>query len=177
MAYEADRVVVELLAENDQFDAATKASAANFSKSMGDIQSSGAAAEKGVSQFSSALKENRAQMNNSRIGMMEFQHIARGVSDQFASSGLSTQLFTSHIGELSEAVVLSGGAFGKIGAFLQGPWGIALTLATTAVATLIGEHLNAKDATDKHVHSVDDLIKKLQDQDAEAHNQAEANKI
>lgn len=148
MAYEADRVVVELLAQNDQFDAATKASAANFSKSMGDIQSSGAAAEKGVGQFSSALKENRLTMNQSRIGMMEFQHIARGVSDQMAAGAPPIQIFTQHLGMMSEAVALSGGAFGKLGGFLMGPWGIALTLATVVGGKLLEHFLTEKDTLD-----------------------------
>jgi hypothetical protein len=145
MAYEADKVVVELIAQNDQFDAATKASAANFQQSMSGIQASGTAAEKGVGQFSSALKENRLAMNQSRIGMMEFQHIARGVSDQIAAGAPLTQVLTQHVGMLGEAVALSGGAFGRFGAFLMGPWGVALTLATVAGSKLLQHFLTEKD--------------------------------
>lgn len=150
MAYEADSVVVSLIAENAQFDAATKASAQNFQQSMAGIQSTGAAAEKGVGQFSSALKANRLEMNQSRIGMMEFQHIARGVSDQIAAGAPATQILTQHLGMLGEAVALSGGAFGKFGEFLMGPWGIALTLATVVGGKLLASHLDGAAAADKH---------------------------
>ena len=148
MAVEADSVVVELIAQNAQFDAAAKASATNFQQSMGTIQSSGAAAEGAVGQFSSALKENRLAMNQSRIGMMEFQHIARGVSDQIAAGAPLTQVLTQHIGMLGEAVALSGGAFGKLGGFLMGPWGIALTLATVVGGKLLQHFLTEKDTLD-----------------------------
>lgn len=156
MAYEADRVVVELLAQNEQFDAANKSSAANFQRDMSGIVSSGAKAEAGVARFSGALKENRLAMNQSRIGMMEFQHVARGVTDQMAVGAPVTTILTSHLGELSEAVVLSGSAFGKLGAFLQGPWGIALTLSTVVVAKLITTLLNQKGA-------VGELVDKLKE--------------
>jgi hypothetical protein len=146
MAVEADSVVVTLLAENEQFDAASKASATNFQQSMSSIQTSGKAAEGAVGQFSSALKENRLAMNQSRIGMMEFQHIARGVSDQMAAGAPPVQIFTQHLGMLSEAVALSGGAFGKVGAFLGGPWGVALTLATVVGAKLITNLVSQKDS-------------------------------
>lgn len=154
MAENADSVVVELIAQTDQFDAAARSSATNFSKSMSDIQSAGAGAEKGVSQFSSALKENRLEMNNSRVGMMEFQHIARGVSDQLAAGAPLTQVLGQHMAMLGEAVALSGGAFGKLGAFLGGPWGIALTLATTLAVGLISKHREQAD-------SLDDVYDKL----------------
>jgi hypothetical protein len=156
MAFEADRVVVELIAQNEQFDAATKASSQNFQQSMAGIKTTGAQAEAGVGQFSSALKANRLEMNQSRIGMMEFQHIARGVSDQIAAGAPPTQILTQHLGMLGEAVALSGGAFGAFGEFLMGPWGLALTFATVVGAKLLVNLLDQKNALDE---AFDKLVK------------------
>jgi hypothetical protein len=163
MAAEADKVVVELVAENAKFDAAVKQSAAGYQQGMRQIETAGAGAEKAHGRLT-------ASVGNSRIAMMEFQHIARGTADQIAAGAPLTQVLAQHMGMLGQAVSLAGGTFGKFGAFLGGPWGLALTVAAAGVATLILRH---KEETD----TVDSLIKKLQEHHDKTALNAEANDI
>jgi hypothetical protein len=153
MAAEADAVVVTLLAENAQFDAATKASAASYTQGMKQIETAGAGAERAHGRLT-------ASVGNSRIAMMEFQHVARGMSDQLAAGASPTQALAMHVGMLGQAVSLAGGSFGKVGMFLSGPWGLALTVATTAVLSLVASHLKEEDSLD----STFDKLKKHKEQ-------------
>lgn len=163
MAAEADRVVVELVAENTKFDAAVRQSAAGYQQSMKQIETSGGAAE-------TSHKRLTASVGNSRIAMLEFQHIARGTADQIAAGAPLTQVLAQHMGMLGQAISLAGGAFGRVGAFLSGPWGLALTVAAAGVATLIMRH---KEETD----TVEGLLKKLQEHHDKAVLNAQANDI
>jgi hypothetical protein len=89
-----------------------------------------------------------ASVGNSRIAMLEFQHIARGTADQIAAGAPLTQVLAQHMGMLGQAVTLAGGSFGKVGAFLGGPWGLALTVAAAGVATLIMRHKEETDTVE-----------------------------
>jgi hypothetical protein len=107
---------------------------------------------------------------NSRIAMMEMQHVARGAADQFAAGAPISQIFAQHLGMVAQAGSFAQGSLGKFGAFLGGPWGIALTLATVLLTKLVLGH---KDASE----SVDDLVDKMRKQHDEALSQEEANRI
>jgi hypothetical protein len=163
MAVEADRVVVELIAKNDQFDANVRASSTAYSKGMKDIETAGAGAEKAHGRLT-------ASVGNSRIAMLEFQHIARGTADQIAAGAPLTQVLAQHMGMLAQAVSLAGGAFGKVGAFLGGPWGLALTVAAAGVATLIMRHHDEAD-------TLEDVIKKRQKHRDETELSAKADEM
>jgi hypothetical protein len=141
MAAEADRVVVELIAKNDQFDANVRQSSAAYQRGMKDIETAGMGAEKAHGRLT-------ASVGNSRIAMLEFQHIARGTADQIAAGAPLTQVLAQHMGMLGQAVTLAGGSFGRVGAVLGGPWGLALTVAAAGVATLIMRHKEETDTVE-----------------------------
>ncbi|MGJ0508935.1 MAG: hypothetical protein ACR652_17765 [Methylocystis sp.] len=156
MAVEADKVVVSLIADNAQFDAANKASAQQFQQIMRAIQSAGKGAEAGVAQFSSALKENRLEFNQSRVAMMEWQHIGRGFADQLAAGAPLTQAFAQHIGMIGQAMSLSAqnagetqSVFAKFAGFLGTGWGIAATFALVGIIKLIQAHKSEGDALEE----------------------------
>jgi hypothetical protein len=98
---------------------------------------------------------------NSRIAMMEMQHVARGAADQFAAGAPISQIFAQHLGMVAQAGSFAQGSLGKFGAFLGGPWGIAITLATVVLAKLVFSH---KDAAE----SVDGLVDKMREQAKQA---------
>lgn len=148
MAYEADKVVVELIAKNDQFDANVRASSAAYSQGMKEIETSGTAAE-------TSHKRLTASVGNSRIAMLELQHVVRGSAGQIAAGAPLTQVLAQHMAMLAQAVTLAGGAFGKLGAFLGGPWGLVLTIAVAGIATLISKHHDEAD-------TLEDVIRKKQ---------------
>lgn len=146
MAYEADRVVVSLVADNSNFDSNVRSSATAYQQSMGAIETAAGGAEKAHGRMTLAA-------NNNRIAMLELQHVVRGSADQFAAGAPVTQIFAQHIASIGEAAALAGSGLGKIGAFLSGPWGLALTAATALVVTLISKHK-------EEAETLDDLIEK-----------------
>jgi hypothetical protein len=175
MPANADSVVVELIAKNDQFDANVKSSSAIYQQSMGQIETAAGGAEKAHGRMTLA-------MNNNRIAMLEFQHIARGTTEQLAAGAPLTQALAQHLGMLGEAVGLAGGAFGSFGALLSGPWGLAVTAAVGALGILISKHKEETDTLDSAIkkrakhreeaalnqqadeawgHTIDGLIEKL----------------
>jgi hypothetical protein len=108
--------------------------------------------------------------NNSRIALMEVQHVARGAADQFAAGTPLVQIFSQHVAQLGQAAGYAGSSLGKFGAFLGGPWGIALTLATVILTKLTLGH---KDAG----KSVEDLVEKMRDEAGQASDNAKATEI
>jgi hypothetical protein len=141
MAANADSVVVELIAKNDQFDANVRQSSAAYQQGMRQIETAAGGAEKAHGRMTLA-------MNNNRVAMLEFQHIARGTADQLAAGAPLTQVLAQHMGMLGQAVGLAGGSLGSLGAFLSGPWGLALTVAATGIAMLIARHKDESDTVE-----------------------------
>lgn len=179
MAYEADKVVVSLVADNAQFDQASKKSADTFAAATGQISKSASTAEvvldnlkrkmadalsAGDTTKANALNAQIAKLEgalgavtqatgNSRIAMMEWQHIGRGMADQFASGAPLAQVFAQHIGMIGQATALSAGsagkaegAFAKFASFLGTGWGIAATFALVGIIKLIQAHKEEGDA-------------------------------
>jgi hypothetical protein len=108
--------------------------------------------------------------NNSRIALMEVQHVARGAADQFAAGTPLIQIFSQHMAQLGQAAGYAGSSMGKFGEFLGGPWGIALTLATVVLGKLAFGHKDAE-------KSVGDLVDKMRDQAAQSAKNAQADDI
>jgi hypothetical protein len=167
MAYEADRVVVELLAKTDELDAPIKQSATNFDASMNKIASSATKAEAVVT---GAHKRMSLAANNNRIALLEMQHVVRGSVDQFAAGAPVSQIFAQHIASVGQAAALSGGALGTFGAILSGPVGLALTATTAIAALFIGKLLSTADATEE-------AVKKLKEHAEKLHTDEEAQRI
>lgn len=163
MAYEADRVVVSLVADNSEFDTNVRQSTQSYQQGMSQISAAASGAEKAHGRMTLAA-------NNNRIAMLELQHVVRGSADQFAAGAPVTQIFAQHIASIGEAAALAGSSLGKVGAFLSGPWGLALSAATALVVTLISKHKDEADTLD----SVYDKLKKHKEQTA---LNAEANNI
>lgn len=163
MAFEADRVVVELIAKTDQLDGPVKQSATTFDQSMNKIESSAGRAEKAHSKLTTSV-------GNNRIAMMEFSHIARGTADQIAAGAAPTQVLAQHMGMLGQAITLAGGTANKFTAFLGGPWGLALTVAIAILGRLILTHKGESDA-------VGDLVTKLREHAEKTRDSEAADRI
>lgn len=139
MAAEADQVIVELIAKNDQFDATVQRSAANYKAGMTAIETAAVSGEKAHTRLT-------ASVGNSRIAMLEFQHIARGTADQLAAGAPLTQIFAQHLGMITQAATLAGDSLGVLGRFIGNPYVQALLLAGTAIVALIARHKEEGDA-------------------------------
>lgn len=82
------------------------------------------------------------------------QYAVRNVGQQFGDFGLQVaggtsiaRAFGQQAGQLGYALSEMGGRLGKVGAFLTGPWGIALTIAAAFVAPLVEELFKTAEAT------------------------------
>lgn len=137
----ADSVVVELIAKNDQFDAANKRSAAEFAQDMSVIESSATKAEDAHARVTKSS-------GNTRVALLELGHVARAAGSEIALGVPVSQIFAQEMGRLSLAAQFAGGSLATIGEVLQGPVGIGLAIATPLIATLISKHKEEAETLD-----------------------------
>lgn len=92
-----------------------------------------------------AAKQIRGQrMATTQLGMQISQ-----VSTQMASGTSVGQVFAQQIGDIGYALSGMSGKMGAVGAFLSGPWGVALSIAGMALIPLISNLMATKDATEE----------------------------
>lgn len=170
MAVEADRVVVELVAQTQGFDAQIKQSGRNFTSTMGEVEKASKGVEAAAGDVYTAHNKMGIATNNARIAQMELQHVVRGSVDQFAAGASASTIFAQHIASVAEAASFMGGSLGAVGEILSGPWGIAITAGVAILATFIARHHDASD-------SVEGLVEKLKKHHEQALLNADANEI
>lgn len=101
----------------------------------------------------------RSGTNNSRLAQYELMHVVRASADAIAAGANPVQVMAMEMGRVGEAAAFSGGALGKVGAFMQGPWGIAALAAATVVGMLIAKFVSAEG----EAHKLGDELKKAAD--------------
>jgi hypothetical protein len=84
------------------------------------------------------------RMATTQLGMQISQ-----VSTQMASGTSVGQVFAQQIGDIGYALSGMSGKMGSVGAFLSGPWGVALSIAGMALIPLISNLMSTKDATEE----------------------------
>jgi hypothetical protein len=150
----ATRDVSQLLL---QVDANVAVAQRNLQQLSRVVASESASMDQSLGRVESAHARLSLAGNQSRIAMMELQHVARGSADQFAAGAAPTQIFAQHISMIAEAASFAGAGMGKFGAFLAGPWGLAVTTGVAVLASLIAKHHSTGDA-------VDELVDKMRKQ-------------
>src|SRR5438045_2070421 len=133
----ATRDVSQLLL---QVDANVAVAQRNLQQLSRVVASESASTDQSLRKVESAHARLSLAGNQSRIAMMELQHVARGSADQFAAGAAPTQIFAQHISMIAEAASFAGAGMGKFGAFLAGPWGLAVTTGVAILAALISKH-------------------------------------
>lgn len=96
-----------------------------------------------------------------RIGMQQLGFQLGDVATMYSLGAKPAQIFGSQIGQVSQALMLmgggaSGGLLAKVGGFLAGPWGIAVTLGAILLGPMVAKLLESNNA-------LDDQVKKLKD--------------
>jgi hypothetical protein len=97
---------------------------------------------------SKALRQNR--QGTQQLGM-QINDFATSVS----TGASPIQAFNQQIGQVGIAMQQMGGAAGKVGAFLAGPWGAALVIGTMAVSALWGMMSQAPEVNDKFKNALE----------------------
>lgn len=198
MAYEADRVVVELIAKVDNFDAKVTQSAKTFDasadrvekgamrmtaaqfKAAGGIDGLAASFQKAAASSTAlvaAQDKIAAGAQRSERSVRAMQQATRNLGYQISDIGTQVSMGTSPFIILAQqgpqvANALDGakGKLGVFASFLSGPWGAALLGAITVLGVFITRH---KDASD----SVSDLVEKLKEQADKAESTRRAQAI
>jgi len=105
-----------------------------------------ASARASLSSFSKASNDVTASANRQ-------QYAIRNVGQQFGDFGLQVaggtsiaRAFGQQAGQLGYALSEMGGRLGKVGAFLTGPWGIALTVGAAVLAPFVENLFKAGEA-------------------------------
>jgi hypothetical protein len=120
-------------------------------------------------------KDVVAITGSQRIGMQQLGFQLGDIATMYSLGARPTQIFASQIGQVSQALMLmggqsGGGVLGVVGRFLGGPWGIALTIATTLLGPFIGKLFESGDALQQQVD-------KLRDDAKESENTRKAHEI
>ena len=133
-----------------------------FGKTASEIRNMGAEAKaaaadaQGLTELATRLRAANAALVDMEAGAghaadgmsrmsssgMEMMHVARASSDALAAGAPILQIFSMEMGRMAEAAAMAGGgtgALGKMGAFLGGPWGMALTFGIAALGPFVAK--------------------------------------
>lgn len=165
-----DKQVAQLLLQVDANVAVAQREIQNLARvvkqSSGDMNSS-------IDSTVRAHGRLHGAIGNARIAQMELSHVVTASSDAYAAGASPVRILTMEMGRLAQAASFLGGGgtgvMGKLGAFMAGPWGIAVLVGVTALSQLIAKHHEAGD-------SVDSLIAKMKAQAEQAERQQQAEK-
>jgi len=147
-------------------DASGVASATNQAKtSIDGLAAATKSASNTLATSSSAMRgameEVAKSTGNARIAQMEMMHVVRATSESLAMGVDPLRIMTFEMGRVAEAVSLAGGSFGKVGAFLGGPWGMVVIAAATVLTGLISNLGETKSGLDQ-VKIADDALNSTQ---------------
>ena len=104
-----------------------------------------------------------AQTRMGASGMI-MQHVVRSTADSFVAGLPPAMIFGEQIGRVGEAAALSGGALGKFGAIMAGPWGLPISAGVALLSVIIPkiyEMATASDEAGKKTLSQADAAKAL----------------
>ena len=96
-------------------------------------------------------------LRNHRQGVqmlgMQFIDLATSVS----TGASPIQAFNQQLGQIGYSMSMMEGRLGKVGAFLAGPWGAAITIATMALGFLIEKFIGTDESADNAAKKINDL--------------------
>lgn len=84
-----------------------------------------------------------------QAGMQQLGFQINDVATQFASGTKPMQIFGQQAGQVVQSVALMTNGAGKFGAFLAGPWGIAITAGVIVLSSFLGKLGETEDALEK----------------------------
>ena len=111
----------------------------NFSKSVGNASSH-------VQAYRKHLDDQAKALRNHRIGTMQAGMQVNDFVTSVSTGASPIQAFNQQIGQVGYAMQMMGGKMGAVGAFLAGPWSIAVIGASMAVGFLVEKFMAADEA-------------------------------
>lgn len=119
---------------------------------MGKLRAATAGMSGGFNQAAQAIRgktnvldaQSKA-LRNQRQGMQQVGMQINDFATSVSTGASVTQAFNQQIGQLGYAMSMMGGTAGRIGTFLAGPWGAAITVAVAAIGYLADGFFETKD--------------------------------
>jgi len=145
--------VDSLRKEMEAFKAANGGAGAatqQFARSIGNASSHVQAYQKHLDAQAKAMRNHR--QGTQQLGM-QFNDLGTSIS----TGASPIQAFNQQLGQMGYALSMMEGRAGKVGAFLSGPWGAAIVLATMALAPLIEGLFEVGDESKKTQKAAEDL--------------------
>ena len=102
-----------------------------------------------MEKVSTAQARSNAMTGQTRAGFQQLGYQIGDVATMYSMGASASMIFASQSGQVIQAIqMISGSSKGLIG-FLGGPWGIAFTVAATALAPFVGKLFEADEASGK----------------------------
>jgi hypothetical protein len=127
---------------------------------VSEVQGAAAAYKNSGQQVATAAGAQRA-------GMQQLSMQLNDVATQFAMGTPPMQIFAQQSGQVVQAVQLMNGGTSKLGAFLMGPWGMAVVAATVVLIPFISKLFETKAAANSAEGALQSLIDKRRQEVAE----------
>jgi len=153
MEIEADRVVVRLAAELDQYDRAVANSATEFQSGMARMEQSANRAEKSVARSAQSISQSTAVIGQ-RSRLLGYQ--IADIGSQLSGGQSPFIILAQQAPQVANALEGTTGVAGRMAGFFSGPWGAALLAAGSILGTLI---FKARETGD----TLESLVQKLKD--------------
>lgn len=142
--------------------------------------SSGAIIQNGT-RYNNVLDAQAKQLRNARQGTQQLGMQINDFATSVSTGASVSQAFNQQLGQLGYAMSMMGGTAGKVGAFLAGPWGAAITLAVVALGPFIDklgqtimQLFNTETALDRVAKSANNSMNALRSSVAQASKESDA---
>ncbi len=110
-------------------------------------------------RYNNALDAQSKELRNARQGTQQLGMQINDFATSVSTGASITQAFNQQIGQVGYAMSMMGGTAGRVGNFLAGPWGAAITIGAMALTPLIEKLFQsesaAKKAADAHYKFLD----------------------
>lgn len=113
------------------------------------LSSSTDAVIKNGARYNNALDAQSKELRNARQGTQQLGMQINDFATSVSTGASPIQAFNQQIGQVGYAMSMMGGTAGKVGAFLAGPWGAAITIATMALGGMISKLFETSEETKK----------------------------
>lgn len=112
-------------------------------------------------RYNSMADAQSKMLRQQRQGVQQLGMQMNDFATSVSTGASPIQAFNQQIGQVGIALEQMGGTAGKVGAFMTGPWGTAITIATMALGFLAQKFLFAEDSAKKAASQINDLAQQF----------------
>lgn len=124
------------------------------------LSSSTEAVVRNGTRYNNALDAQSKELRNARQGTQQLGMQINDFATSVSTGASVTQALNQQLGQVGYAMSMMGGTAGRIGAFLAGPWGAAITIGVMALGPLIEKLWQVVTGAKAAESALDRLMKK-----------------